>query len=341
MTEPVGVALVGAGFMASVHAALFHADPRATVRWVVDLDARAAKALAMTTGARATTDLEEALADDTVRLVVVATPPPTHEPITARALDAGRHVLVEKPMVLTAGDAERLGEIARERGLVLAYGGNFPYAPKFVRARQLAGDAAAMGALHSVRVAFRIVGPDTQAGRTLAVAGGGALTDIGWHAVELCRFMLGKPDVKAVTACTRPGARNGDGEHGGVLLLHFANGVLAQCDVSWLWPGQEQLALEVTGTLGTVAADLWRGMGLTAYTSTAFADVWEPNAGWTFPEWEWIRNSGYEHQDRHVLDAVIDGVELTSDAGDAAAILKVLEAAYRSAGERRTVQIDA
>jgi predicted dehydrogenase len=337
--QPVGVAVVGAGFMAGVHSTLFEADPRSRVRWVVDIDARAGEVLAATTGGRATTELDEALADDEVQLVVIATPPPTHEPIAARTLEAGRHVLVEKPMVLTSRAAVRLGEMARRRGIVLAYGGNFVYAPKFVRAQQLAGDAAAMGDLHSVRVVFRIVGPDTEAGLTRAVAGEGALTDIGWHAIELCRFLLGKPDVQAVTASVQPGARDGDGELRGVVLLHFANGVTGQCDVSWLWPGQEQVTLEVAGTRGTVAADLWQGMGLAAYSNGAFADVWEPNSGFTFPEWEWIRNSGYEHQDRHVLDAVIDGVPLANGAGDAAAILTVLEAAFRSANEKRTVLI--
>jgi predicted dehydrogenase len=309
------------------------------VRWIVDIDARAGGMLASRTGARATTDLDDALLDDDVQLVVIATPPPTHAPIVARALDAGRHVLVEKPMVLASHDAERLDRTAREQGLVLAYGGNFVYAPKFVRARDLASDVAAMGDLHSVRVVFRIVGPETNAGLTRAVAGEGALTDIGWHAIELCRFLLGKPAVHAVTASIQPGARDGDGELRGVVLLHFIGGITGQCDVSWLWPGQEQVSLEVAGAHGTVAADLWQGMGVTAYTDNAFADVWAPNSGFTFPEWEWIRNSGYEHQDRQVLDAVIDRAPLTHSARDAVAILKILEAAYRSVDEQRTVTI--
>lgn len=341
MPDPIGVAIVGGGFMASVHSAILEADARATVRWVVDLDLNVAEELAATTTARATANLDEALADDAVSLVVVATPPPVHAPIARRALESGRHVLVEKPMTLTAAEATALGDLARERGRVLAYGGNFVYAPKFLRVRDLASDAGAMGALHYVRAVFRISGPDTPEGRTRKLTGGGALTDIGWHTVELCRFVLGKPKVEAVTACTRPGALDGDGDHRGVVLLHFAGGALGQCDVAWLWPGAEQLTLEVGGTDGSVNADFWQGMGMTAYTNNAFADVWEPNAGWTFPEWEWIRNSGYEHQDRHVLDAIVDGVPLAHDAGDAAAIVQILEAAYRSHAEQRTVEIDA
>lgn len=125
------------------------------------------------------------------------------------------------------------------------------------------------------------------------------------------------------------------------MLVHFANGVVGQCDVSWLCPGGEQLSVEVLGTDGMVSADLWRGMGISAYTNKAFADVWEPNRGWVFPEWEWIRNSGYEQQNRHVVAAVLDGAKLAHGASDAVAILQTLEAAYLSATEGRRVSIDA
>lgn len=340
MPDKIAAAVVGAGFMGGVHAAILHADPRVDVRWVVDKDDRAGAELAGRFGAQATDDLDEAFGDDAVRLVVVATPAVTHEPIAARALTAGRHVLVEKPLVLAAEQAAELADLARERDLVLAYGGNFVYAPKFVRARQLVADQSALGTVHSVRVVFRTSGPDTDWFRSRATAGGGAMTDLGWHAVELCRWLLGKPAIEGVTACARQLTPAGDVEEQAVMLLHFAGGVIGQCDVSWLTPGGEQLTVEVLGTEGTVSADLWQGMGVTAYTNNTFSDVWEPNRGWLFPEWEWIRNSGYEHQDRQVVDAVVDKMPLEHTAVDAVAILRTLEAAYRSAERARRVDID-
>lgn len=341
MVERIAVAVVGAGFMGGVHAELLRADPRAEVRWIVDQDAAAADALAARLGARPAGSLDPALADPDVRLVVVATPAATHGSIAAQALLAGRHVLVEKPLVPSVGQAERLATLASERGLVLAHGGNFVYAPKFVRARELVADQAALGIVHSVRVVFRTAGPDSDWFRSRASAGGGALIDLGWHAIELCRWLLGKPAIEAVTAHTRQVTPAGDVEEQGLALVHFAGGVLGQCDVSWLCPGGEQLTVEVLGTEGSVSADLWRGMGITAYTNTKFSEVWEPNQGWLFPEWEWIRNSGYEHQDRHVLDAITEGVPLRHTAADAVAILRALQAAYRSAVDGRRVEISA
>lgn len=339
MPDRVGVAVAGAGFMGGVHAGLLHADPRVTVAWIVDPDEQAAAALAARVGARAAPALAEALADESVELVVVATPAATHAPIASAALAAGRHVLAEKPLVLSADEAERLVATARQRRRVLAYGGNFVYAPKFVRAQRLATDPVAMGTLTSVRVAFRNPGPDSDWFHNRALAGGGVLTDLGWHAVELCWWMLGKPRVETVTACARQVTGTGDVEEHGLIVLGFAGGALGQCDVSWVCPGDEQLTVEVLGTDGTVTADLWQGMGISAYTRNKFAGVWEPNTGWLRPEWEWIRNSGYQHQDRQVIDAVIDGAPLAHPATGAVTILRVIEAAYRSAAEGRSIEI--
>jgi predicted dehydrogenase len=338
MGERVGIAVVGAGFMGGVHAAIFGADPRASVRWVVDLDADAAAGLAGTMGARAATDLDEALDDPAVRLVVVATPASTHGDLAARTLATGRHVLVEKPLVSSGAEAERLAETAQERGLVLACGGNFLHAPKFVRARQLAADEAALGIVQCVRVTFRTAGPDSEWFRCRNLAGGGVLTDLGWHAIELCRWLLGKPELEAVTAWGGRVTGAGDVEEQGVALLHFANGAVGQCDVSWLCPGGEQLTVEVLGTDGRVVADFW-DMGISAYTNGSFAEAWEPNRGWAFPEWEWIRNSGYEQQDRGLLDAILDGSPLTHGASDAVAVARALEAAYESAAAGRRVEL--
>ncbi|MEO3778238.1 Gfo/Idh/MocA family oxidoreductase [Micromonospora sp. B11E3] len=341
MVERLGVAVVGAGFMGGVHAEVLTADPRVDLRWVVDRDERVGSELATRFGARPTATLDEALTDDAVRLVVVATPAATHEPIAAQAIAAGRHVLVEKPLVLSTGHARQLADAARERGVTVVHGGNFVYAPKFVRARELAADRDALGAVHSVRVAFRTSGPDTDWFRSKATAGGGALTDLGWHAIELCRWMLGKQAIRSVTACTRQLSAAGDVEDQGVILLEFADGAIGQCDVSWLCPGGEQLTVEVIGTEGSVSADLWQGMGISAYTNTKFTEVWEPNQGWLRPEWEWIRNSGYVHQDRQVVDAVLDGRPMAHTPEDAVAIVGALEAAYRSAADGRKVELDA
>jgi predicted dehydrogenase len=339
MSERLGVAVVGAGFMGGVHAGVLAEDPRVEVRWIVDTDERAARELATQVAARTTPALAEALSDDEVQLVVVATPVGTHYPLASEAIARSRHVLVEKPLVPKVEQAEELVAAARVRGVQLACGGNFVHAPKFVRAKELVADREALGTVHAVRVVYGTSGPDSAWPRNRALAGGGALTDIGWHAVELCAWLLGETEIEAVTASTQQVTGVGDVEEQGVMLLHFAGGAMGQCNVSWLCPGGEQLTAEVLGTQGRVSVDLWQGMGITAFTTATFAEVWEPNQGWVFPEWEWIRNSGYVQQDRAIVDAVLTGKPLARSADSAIPIVRVLEAAYRSAAEARRIEI--
>jgi predicted dehydrogenase len=339
MSDAVGVAVVGAGFMGGVHASVLNEDPRARVRWVVDLDERAGGELAAQVGAKPTTRLADALADDEVTMVVVSTPVATHHPVAQEAIAAGRHVLVEKPLVMRPDHATELVSAARAKGVLLGCGGNFVHAPKFVRAKELVADRAALGTVHGVRVVYRTSGPDSAWPRNRALAGGGACTDIGWHAIELSSWLLGEPRIEAVTAATQNVTGAGDVEEQGVMLLHFAGGVVAQCEVSWLCPGGEQLTVEVLGTEGRVSVDFWQGMGITAFTTGTFSDVWEPNQGWVFPEWEWISNSGYVQQDRRFVDAIVKGEPLARAADSAIPIVSALDAIYRSAAEQRRIEI--
>lgn len=113
------VSVVGAGVMGCHHARVFGAAPNVVVTCVVDVDAAAARALASKVGARTCT-VHEAMASSDA--IVIATPMDTHASLVARALAAGLHVLVEKPICTSAERARELGEIARSRGLVLATG---------------------------------------------------------------------------------------------------------------------------------------------------------------------------------------------------------------------------
>ena len=102
--------LVGAGFIGPVHAANLASHPAARLRWIVDLDVPAAEALAAKHGARATANLDDALADAAIGAVLICTPPRTHAGIIERAARAGKAVFCEKPVDL---DLRRVDECAK------------------------------------------------------------------------------------------------------------------------------------------------------------------------------------------------------------------------------------
>jgi predicted dehydrogenase len=128
--EIVRVGLAGLGYWGPNLARNLGAIPGAELAWLCDSDhARLAEISARHPGARTTTDFGDLLANDQVDAVVLATPVVTHAELTRRALLAGKHVLVEKPMALVADEAEELVALAEERDLVLMPGHLLLYHP--------------------------------------------------------------------------------------------------------------------------------------------------------------------------------------------------------------------
>jgi predicted dehydrogenase len=128
--EIVRVGLAGLGYWGPNLARNFGAIPGAELTWLCDSDdARLAELGARHPGVRTTTDLGDLLADEEVDAVVLATPVVTHAELARRALLAGKHVLVEKPMALVADEAEELVALAEERDLVLMPGHLLLYHP--------------------------------------------------------------------------------------------------------------------------------------------------------------------------------------------------------------------
>ena len=105
---------------------------------------RLAGAAARYPSARATSSFDELLADEAVEAVVVATPVPTHAELARRALTAGKHVFVEKPLALAADEAEELVALAEERELVLVPGHLLLYHPGVLKLKEIV-DSGALG----------------------------------------------------------------------------------------------------------------------------------------------------------------------------------------------------
>ncbi len=136
----VPTAVVGAGHLGTFHAQRLHELDPAEPRWIIDRDHERAARLAAQVGARASTDLAAALTE--VAAVVIATPTETHFDLAARAVAAGRHVLVEKPMTSTVEEGEKLVRLARDAGSKLQVGHVERFNPIFLAVRDQIGTPA-------------------------------------------------------------------------------------------------------------------------------------------------------------------------------------------------------
>ena len=156
----------------------------ARLAWICDAsEERLAGAAARYPAARATTSFDELLQDKAVEAVVVATPVPTHAELTRRALVAGKHVFVEKPMAMGAEDAESLVALAEERGLALMPGHLLLYHPGVLKLKELVdgGELGDVLYVYGNRQNLGTIRPDEN-----------ALWSLGVHDLSVILYLLGE-----------------------------------------------------------------------------------------------------------------------------------------------------
>src|SRR6266545_4069997 len=221
----VRVALLGYGYWGPNLARNLHLQLGVAWTACVDPDpARLAEVGHRYPWVRTCRDADELLADDTIDALVIASPARTHAELAGRALRAGKHVLVEKPLALSTADAVALAEQASASGLVLLVGHTFEYNPAVAKMRALlqAGDLGELYYLHSQRVNLGRIQRDIN-----------ALWSIGPHDVSIANYLVGA----APRWVAAKGARylHSDVEDVVFATLGYDGGVLAHLHVSWLF----------------------------------------------------------------------------------------------------------
>jgi len=131
--QPLRIGLIGAGYIATWHADAIASQKGAELVAVCDLSASAAQALAQPRGAVAYTSLDKMITDGNLDAVHILTTPPSHAPLARQCLEAGLHVLVEKPVALDASEARALADLAERKGRIFAPGHNFLAVPSYAR----------------------------------------------------------------------------------------------------------------------------------------------------------------------------------------------------------------
>jgi predicted dehydrogenase len=191
MTEPLRVAIVGCGLIGRKRAA---ALPGGRLVACADLNPALAAALASSApGATASASWQEAVRRDDVDGVIVATTNEALATVAAAALEAGKHVLVEKPAARQVAELDPLPAAAARRGLRVRVGFNHRYHPALLKARDIA-NSGTLGPLMFVRARYGHggrVGYDREWRADPARSGGGELIDQGVHVIDLARWFLG------------------------------------------------------------------------------------------------------------------------------------------------------
>lgn len=194
---------------------------------------RAQEFAASVGAAHAHGSLAELVADEDVDVVYVASPHSEHAAQAVAALEAGKHVLVEKPLTLDVVQARKVLAAAKGSGRFAMEGMWSRFLPAYARLQELVADGA-IGEVRAVQATFGFPAAALPAGRLLDPAlGGGALLDLGVYPLHLATFLLGAPDAVAAVATLGPTGVDVDT----AVSLRWADGATASAQVSlttWL-----------------------------------------------------------------------------------------------------------
>ncbi len=340
---------LGAGFVAGVHAEALREVRGAEISAVFSRSPERARAFAAAHGVpRAASDWRAVVEAPEVDAVLVMLPNALHAEVVVAAAAAGKHVLVEKPFCLTLAEADAMIAACARAGVVLGYGEQLCFCPKYERLRALAAEGA-FGRLHHLRQAEKHSGPHADWFWDVRRSGGGALMDMGCHAFGWFRWMLGPAfrPVEVLCRCDRHvHAGRTEGEDHAVAVVTFADGaghtVTAQAEESWCKVGGMDDRAEVYGSGGVGYADLFQGGSSLVYSEGGYGYALEKaggTRGWTFALAEEVHQQGYPQELQGFVDAVRQGRSPAQTGQDGRAVLEMLLAAYAAAGRGAAVRL--
>lgn len=372
------VAMIGYGFMGAAHSVGWRQAPRVfdlpdgvEMAVLVGRTADAVSAAAAHWGwGESATGWREVIARDDIDIVDIVTPGDSHAEIAIAALDAGKHVLCEKPLANTVAEAEAMADAAaraRERGVRSMVGFTYRRVPAVTLLRDLVAQGK-VGRVQQVRAAYRqdwLVDPEAPLAWRLQKehAGSGALGDIGAHIVDMTQFVTGeRVDAVSGTMETivkrRPLQASGSGLTGiasggygevtvddaALFTGRLGGGALASFEATRFATGRKNaLTIEVSGDRGALAWNLERLNELEFYDRTASDDVQgfttilvtEPAHPYVSAWWPPGHMLGYEHGFTHqvvdLVSAIHDGTDPRPSFIDGLAVQRVLAAVEDSA----------
>lgn len=263
--QTIRVVVIGGGAVAQHrHLPEYAANPNVEIAGVLDFNTTRAKELCERYGGRPYASLDEVLIDGTANAVSVCTPNVTHAEYTIRALDAGKNVLVEKPMALSLDESRAMMAAQEKSGKVLMLGHNQRLVKAHIKAKELLKEGA-IGDLLFFQCNFKHAGPEGWSADPGAAtwffrkdkANFGVMGDLGAHKIDLIRFLTDS-EIKSVFANMMtldkklPDGSPIELEDNAVCMFRMENGLPGIMNFSWTNYGGEDNGSTIYGTKGVM-----------------------------------------------------------------------------------------
>jgi len=377
--KTVRVGLVGSQFVSTLHAESLKRVAGAELFGVASPTGDHAEKFATKHGVKHHfKDYRKLLESPEIDMIVIGCPNAMHCEVTEAAAGAGKHVVCEKPMATNLAEADRMIASCRKAGVKLMYAEELCFTPKYVRLKRLL-DEGALGVPYLIKQSEKHDGPHSEWFWDVNQSGGGATLDMGCHAFEFFRWMLGKPrgttgtrtggiedrqtqshetplgrvvlleKPKAVSVYADMGTfvhkAKTKGDDNAVILVRFETDegeVVGMAEESWAKKGGMDDTAEVYGSGGVAYADLLQGNSILTYSDGGYSYAVEKagtTRGWSFAAFEELWNYGFPQEFAHFVDCVAHDREPLETGADGRAVLEIVLAAYASAGSGRKVML--
>ncbi|WP_284645511.1 Gfo/Idh/MocA family protein [Paenibacillus silviterrae] len=349
----LNVAVIGVGSISTHHLKSYQRNPHVRLYAVCDLNGERARAKAEEYNAeKAYTDYHELLADPKVDAVSICTWNNTHAEISIAALEAGKHVLVEKPPAMTVEEALRMQDAVKRTGKLLQIGFVRRYDANAQLLRELA-EQGEFGELYYAKAsALRRLGNPGGWFADIERSGGGPLIDIGVHMIDLIWYLMGKPKPVSVSGNTyrklgnRSSIRNlnfykaadYDPTHNTVedmanALIRFDNGASLQVDVSFtLHAKEDSMMSRLYGTQGGFEIDPAVVIVTEKHNTIMNMTPQVNHPGFHF-------ESAFQNEIDHFVDCVRNNKQPLSPVADGVEIMRILRGIYDSAAQGQEVRL--
>ncbi len=343
--KKVRVGIVGVGAVAAPHAkGYLEIRNKAEIVATVARHESSAREKALEWGAEMwLTEYDKLLKMDNVDAVDICVPHHLHADMAIAAAEAGKDILLEKPIATTLRDADRIISASRKAGVKLMIAENVRFVPAHRLAKRLI-DGGVIGRVFLTRShqggseIKRMMDPKSWKG-TPDKCGGGVLIDSGVHRLELFRWLLGEVDSVYAWTAKQVVKLEGKCEDNALVLLRFKSGAIGQLDTSWsiISPWNENI--DLYGTEGTMLVDFSWGRPLRLY-SKKLRGV---NESWHYPMVEhsptgwWV--DSIKREVKSFVDCILEDKEPEVKGEDGRATLEIALAAYESAKTGRIIKL--
>lgn len=281
------------------------------------------------------TDLEAAISDPEIDTVIVGLPNDLHHEAIRLCCKHKKAVLCTKPLARTGAEAKEMLDMVEQAGIFHGYLEDLAYTPKTLQALKSV-QSGVIGRVTWARSRETHPGPHSPWFWDLEKAGGGAIVDLGCHCIEIARNYIGK-DIKPVEvmcwAATQ--VKPIEAEDNAIGLVKYADGAIAQFEVSWSFRGGMDLRDEVSGTDGIIRTDHFLRTGFEMFTaakeSSYVAEKAETASGWLFPVGDEVNSLGYTHMFTDMFDALDANAQPMETFYDGYVVNAIMDACYKSA----------